>query len=561
MSFFFWKNSHESATQCDRVQKERPGKRIKEDAMGDKGSFSIMEGRTVGSRAAAGLTALKVEDGESSASLGVDNGNGNGGEKVGGDNGTLSENSSSGNAYDVFVKWLQDNGTLFPKLELKDYGNEVRGCHSTAEVEEDEMLVQVPLKCLITVEMGKETDIGKAVIASGVELDAPKHLFLMFFILTDRLNPSSFFKPYYDILPASLGNMPVFWKPHELALLEGSYLLTQIAERNEVIESDYNAICSIAPRLAQVCTLEEFKWARMCVCSRNFGLVVNGVRTAALVPYADMLNHYRPRETRWQFDDNVQGFTITSLQKISMGAQVYDSYGQKCNHRFLLNYGFSVENNVEPDGFCPNEVPILLQLRKSDPLYDQKCALGQRDSSFPIRRIRICVCDNENSRAALGLLRIIEADAVDMEQHFATGPIRSTRDAQIAFSVRNEIKTMQALKRICSDSLAAYPTTLQEDCQRLQTLAPFSNERHAVIQIKGEKEVLLHYNDLAETAIHLLEIKDAQEFDRALQEVRTSKHAIILQYCRNTVVNLRQEEQRKTLMNQKVLDFSLPTIL
>jgi hypothetical protein len=33
-----------------------------------------------------------------------------------------------------------------------------------------------------------------------------------------------------------------------------------------------------------------------------------------------------------------------------VGAQIYDSYGQKCNHRFLLNYGFSVENNAEPDG-------------------------------------------------------------------------------------------------------------------------------------------------------------------------------------------------------------------
>ena len=54
-------------------------------------------------------------------------------------------------------------------------------------------------------------------------------------------------------------------------------------------------------------------WARMCVCSRNFGLVINGIRTAALVPFADMLNHYRPRESKWQFDDTLQGFTITAV--------------------------------------------------------------------------------------------------------------------------------------------------------------------------------------------------------------------------------------------------------
>ena len=191
---------------------------------------------------------------------------------------------------------------------------------------------------------------------SNVELDAPKHIFLMVFMLIDRKNPNSFFKPYYDILPPTLNNMPIFWNKDELKYLEGSYMLEQIEERNEAIKADYDAICELCPEFVDICNLNEFKWARMCVCSRNFGLLINGVQTAALVPYADMLNHYRPRETKWQFDDELQSFTVISLQGISSGSQVYDSYGRKCNHRFLLNYGFSVENNVEVDGFCPNEV-------------------------------------------------------------------------------------------------------------------------------------------------------------------------------------------------------------
>lgn len=54
--------------------------------------------------------------------------------------------------------------------------------------------MEIPLRCLITVEMGKESDVGKAVLASNLPLDAPKHIFLMLFMLTDRRNPSSFFK-------------------------------------------------------------------------------------------------------------------------------------------------------------------------------------------------------------------------------------------------------------------------------------------------------------------------------------------------------------------------------
>ena len=49
-------------------------------------------------------------------------------------------------------------------------------------------------------------------------------------------------------------------------------------------------------------------------------------------------------------------FTITSIEDLKAGQQVYDSYGKKCNSRFLLNYGFAVENNVDHDGLRHNEV-------------------------------------------------------------------------------------------------------------------------------------------------------------------------------------------------------------
>ena len=47
-----------------------------------------------------------------------------------------------------------------------------------------------------------------------------------------------------------------------------TYLPTYL---QRAIEADYAAICDIAPQLANVATLEEFKWARMCVCSRYVG--------------------------------------------------------------------------------------------------------------------------------------------------------------------------------------------------------------------------------------------------------------------------------------------------
>ena len=229
----------------------------------------------------------------------------------------------------------------------------------------------------------------------------------------------------------------------------------------------------------------------MCVCSRNFGLVVNGLRTAALVPYADMLNHYRPRETKWQFDNLLQGFTIVSMGPLGAGLQVYDSYGQKCNHRFLLNYGFSVENNVEPDGFCPNEVPVLLQLHQSDPLYEFKCSYFRREAYLPSKRVRLSCSENESFHVLLSLLRIIEADQEDMNTLTALSGERggrSIRDAQHPLNVKNELRCMRCMLSLVQSYLAVYPTTLKEDCERLlndKDLAPFSNERNALIQVRA----------------------------------------------------------------------------
>lgn len=44
---------------------------------------------------------------------------------------------------------------------------------------------------------------------------------------------------------------------------------------------------------------------------------------------------------------------MTSLKVIKDGAQVFDSYGKKCNSKFLLHYGFTIESNREVRGLLP----------------------------------------------------------------------------------------------------------------------------------------------------------------------------------------------------------------
>jgi len=53
-------------------------------------------------------------------------------------------------------------------------------------------------------------------------------------------------------------------------------------------------ICKEVPDFKEF-SLLEYSEVRMMTCSRIFGITVDGVKTDGFVPYADMLNHRRPR--------------------------------------------------------------------------------------------------------------------------------------------------------------------------------------------------------------------------------------------------------------------------
>ena len=326
--------------------------------------------------------------------------------------------------FDIFVQWIQENGGKFPKLYLKKYDEANRGVHASEVIEDDEMIMEIPYACVFNVEMGKATSTGQLVLKANIEhrFDAPKHIYLMLFLLIDGEDENSFFQPYYKILPESLSGMPVFWTEEEYAYLKGSYLLNQTQMRKDAILKDYEEILTVDSEFSRF-TLEEFAWARMIVCSRNFGGMINGVKSSGMVPMADMLNHYRPRETRWGFDEETNMFTIHACCDIGVGDSVYDSYGKKCQHRFLLNYGFAIENNREPDGRNPNQLHMIFDLELEDPALKLKHMLleqAMRISKDQTRRgIRVStVYVEKTTMEAFSYLRFIHMTESELMPYF-----------------------------------------------------------------------------------------------------------------------------------------------
>ena len=73
------------------------------------------------------------------------------------------------------------------------------------------------------------------------------------------------------------------------------------------------------------------------------------------------------------------------------------------------------------------------------------------------------------------------------------------------------------------------------------TLPAFSNKRHARIQVRGEKEVLHHFIDFAESSLSVIDLNE-EEYEEEISKIRETKHSCIAQYC--TVVGTILREGR-----------------
>jgi protein-histidine N-methyltransferase len=400
----------------------------------------------------------------------------------------------------------------FGSIAVADYGNGYRGVEMTRDVGPDEEILSVDRKCLITVDHGKATAVGYRMSTArpALALSALKHCYTAVFLLLDQERPGSFFEPYYRILPKSFPSMPLFWDREKLGWLKGSHLLAQIADRRRNLETDYHEICRASPDFARF-SVHQFTIARMVVASRNFGIVVDGKKVDALVPYADMLNHYRPRETRWAFNAKRQVFSIQSVTELRAGDQVFDSYGRKCNSRFLMNYGFTVEHNVDDDGVRSlNELLLQFQLPPAvaDAWSSRKRAL--LDGASPSRGIRVAgYISHRGTQDALSFLRFALAEGRDVDRLPYIGS-----DCQLGaitvmpLSINNESRVLRELSALCEEQLERYDHSLEQDLAELcsGTCLRGSDRRNALVLLRGEKEVARRLVRLAEIAEPLLRV-------------------------------------------------------
>jgi len=418
-------------------------------------------------------------------------------------------------SYPLYIKFLRElykYNSFFPKLEIHFYTDDYRGVLAKNNIMKDEIIMTIPKECLISLETAFETEYGKKIGEFMYkELNSPKHCLLTSFLLYEEKNPK--YKYYFDLLPKDFSNFPIFYTPKELEYLKGSPFLLQILEKKEDMKSDYAKLCKYLPDFKQFSYL-KFCQARLLISSRIFGISINDNKTDVLAPFADLLNHKRPRQTQWYYDDNLESFVIQATEDIKEGNEIFDSYGRKTNARFLLNYGFCLEDNDT------SEFLITINFNENYPLYEEKKKFFQNEYEL-VRRFNL----NNNFYESqiielLSFLRFIlfEGDINELYNAISSSENIYNEEVPLTFyyiqpiSKELEIKVLKHLNLLCRRALGKYPTTFEEDLNLIKTKKNISfNLRNCLYLLMSEKTVLSYFIYFCEYCLELLKLKSQME--------------------------------------------------
>jgi len=378
----------------------------------------------------------------------------------------------------LFKKWLEQGGAKYPDLYFKKYSDSERGMHSNKRISPNTEVMYIPYNLLITNDNSSRysDDIGSDLS----NLNNSNLLKIALYILDTIDDDNNFHRPYYNILPTNISHLPIFWDSSVLDLLESSDFLRDISARKKMLTNEHTSLCKLSNIFRREISLYDWLWARSIVGSRNFSININGISKSALVPLADMLNHYRPAETKWGYNDSKKGFTMTTLKGIKPRAQIMDSYGRKSNRKYLLHYGFVMDNNTEEDGTCEDDVLIEIPDSNSRKIYVNK--------------------DNFIDKL-MPLLREMNKNNNEFNNH----------ENENIISKRNEVASLLSMGNIARNMLLQFPKTYSQNVLELKKLKGFSKERNAINFVKKQKDLLLFIKKLADDMIPIVAFQDISD--------------------------------------------------
>lgn len=130
----------------------------------------------------------------------------------------VRKNNRRGSALEDFTKFIVENGAQIDGVEITEFPGYDLGLLALKDYKENEMFVTIPKKLVFSFDKAADNVQYAAKMVSLIA--SMPNISLAFFLMIERLNPDSFWKPYLDVLPERYATV-MYLTPTELNELKG----------------------------------------------------------------------------------------------------------------------------------------------------------------------------------------------------------------------------------------------------------------------------------------------------------------------------------------------------
>ncbi|XP_041468746.1 actin-histidine N-methyltransferase-like [Lytechinus variegatus] len=397
--------------------------------------------------------------------------------------------------FEAFFKWLNKNGVSSDSVKIAKF-DQGYGLQATKDIKSDEQLLNIPRKVMMTDQNALESPTIGELVRGDRLLKGMPNVALAVFIISEKLKPNSFWKPYLDILPSSY-NLPLYFTPDDIKLFKGTTVYGEFLKQYKNIARQYGYLFKLFNlpdnsklQLREHFTYDFYRWAVSTVMTRQNQIPAKDSKglSLSLIPLWDMCNHANG-EMKTDFIEETDSCINMALRDFNVGEQIFICYGRRSSSDLLLYSGFIYQDNIF-DGMA-----IQLGLSTSDRLYAMKAQLcAVMKLTVPSQNYHISSGKVPVSLELLTFLRIFCMNDFELRDRLLgenrTNALYNLVDRNKIVSKLNELRTCVYLATRITLLQRQYKTSIQEDEEKLKDEKLSARERTATELLLIEKRTL-----------------------------------------------------------------------
>lgn len=307
----------------------------------------------------------------------------------------------------------------------------------------------------------------------------------------------------------------------ELAELQSEPLAERIRASRALLDAVYDAFDWSTAGMPARFSRERFVWAVHCVRSRAFAVRrCEGETQLLLCPFIDLVNHCAAANARADFAADLDECVLVATQPIRAGDEIVRDYAHgspvpASNERMLYAYGFVAQQNAHDELYLSfrDEIALALDEARRASTSETRAGAGAASARRRVQLLLRAPSVEGQSRGvaairardlaqpplgawssqAMYLARALCATDRELVSSTALAILAAGRPVSRA----NEREAAQLVWRKLVALVAAFPTTIADDEQRLRERSEARGASHAAdrtalaLQLRISRKVLV----------------------------------------------------------------------